>query len=439
MEEATRASLVRDIRRWDLVALIINGVIGAGIFGLPSKVFALTGTYSVLALIGCAIPVGLILLCFAEVSSRFTDTGGPYLYARRALGPVAGYAVGWVLWVSRVTAFATVCNLLVTYAAYFCPAADSPLWRPAVITSIVVALTVVNLVGVRKAAVASNLFAIGKLIPIVLFVVIGLFFVDARRFSFDEPPSYGSFVTAMMVLIFAFSGFEVSTISAGEVQNPRRNYPVAMAIAISFVVVLYVLIQVVCIGTLPDLSASQRPLVDAAEGFAGTAAAAVIGVGALISMTGTLNSALLGCTRLPYALAEQGQAPSAFLATHRRFRTPWFSIALSSVVTLIVTLSNTFMSALTISTIAKLLVYVAVCAAVPVMRRRGREQPAGYSIPGGTLVSVVAVALCVWLMLSTSWREVRDVALVSSIGLGLYVVYRLKSGEDAAGKGSHAE
>ncbi len=433
MEEATRASLVRDIRRWDLVALIINGVIGAGIFGLPSKVFALTGTYSVLALIGCAVPVGLILLCFAEVSSRFTETGGPYLYARRALGPVAGFAVGWVLWVSRVTAFATVCNLLVTYVAYFFPAADSSVGRPVLITSIVVALTVVNVVGVRKAVVASNLFAIGKLIPIVLFVVIGLFFVEAPRLSLNESPSYGSFVTAMMVLVFAFSGFEVSTINAGEVQNPRRNFPVAMAIAISFVVVLYVLIQVVCIGTLPDLSASQRPLVDAAERFAGTGAAVVIGVGALISMTGTLNSALLGCTRLPYALAEQGQAPRVLMATHRRFHTPWLSIVLSSVVTLIVTLSNTFMSALTISTMAKLLVYIVVCAAVPVMRRRGREQPAGFTIPGGTLVAVVAIAMCVWLMLSTSWREVRDVAFVTSIGLGLYAVYRLKSGKNAAG------
>ena len=207
MAEATQASLVRDIRRWDLVALIINGVIGAGIFGLPSKVFDLTGSYSVLALLGCAVPVGLILLCFAEVSSRFTETGGPYLYARRALGPVAGYVVGWVLWVSRVTAFATVCNLLVTYVAYFFPAADSSVGRPVLITSIVVALTVVNVVGVRKAVVASNLFAIGKLIPIVLFVVIGLFFVEAPRLSLNESPSYGSFVTAMMVLVVPKSEF----------------------------------------------------------------------------------------------------------------------------------------------------------------------------------------------------------------------------------------
>jgi amino acid transporter len=421
----SRPHLVRGIRRWDLVALLINGIVGAGIFGLPSKVFALTGSYSLLAFIACAIPVGLIILCFAEVSSRFTTTGGPYLYARRTFGPAIGYGVGWLMLVSRVTAFASICNLLVTYAAYFWPAADSALWRPVIITCIVGALTAINIVGVRETAITSNIFAIGKLIPIVLLVLVGLFFVDTQRFSFSQAPSYESFSTAMMILIFAFSGFEVSTICAGEVRDPRRNYPIAMILAISFVVLLYVSIQVVCIGTLPGLADSERPLVDAARGFAGATGATVIAFGALVSMSGTLNSGFLGCTRLPYGLAEQGQAPRILLVAHRRFHTPWVSILVSSALTLVVTLFNTFMTALTISTITKLLTYAVVCAALPVMRRRGESESAAFSVPGGMPVSALAFMLCVWLLLGSSWREVRDVTLVMAVGLGLYLMYRM--------------
>src|SRR5688572_13808954 len=174
---AVDEGLVRGIRRWDLVAIAINGIIGAGIFGLPAKVFSLIGSYSLIAFVVCAAVVTLIILCFAEVSSRFNETGGPYLYAREAFGPAVGFEIGWLMWLARLTAFAANCNLLVNYLGYFWPAATDSLWRASIIVFVVGVLTLVNVLGVKQAALVSNYFTIGKLIPIIIFIAAGLFFL----------------------------------------------------------------------------------------------------------------------------------------------------------------------------------------------------------------------------------------------------------------------
>src|SRR5215468_12355034 len=163
--EHAHTGLIRGIRRWDLVAVAINGIIGAGIFGLPSQVYALLGTYSLIAFAACALVVALVVLCFAEVGSRFSETGGPYLYARVAFGPVVGFEVGWLLWLARITAFSALCNLLLGYLSFFWPAAGSGWVRAFVVTAVVIALTTINFIGVHEAALVSNLFTIGKLTP----------------------------------------------------------------------------------------------------------------------------------------------------------------------------------------------------------------------------------------------------------------------------------
>jgi amino acid transporter len=118
MAASTHTGLLRAVRRWDLVALVINAIIGAGIFGLPSKVFALAGSFSLVAFVLCAGLVIIIILCFAEIGSRFKETGGPYLYTRAAFGDVGGFEVGWLVWLARITAFASLCNLLLSIASY---------------------------------------------------------------------------------------------------------------------------------------------------------------------------------------------------------------------------------------------------------------------------------------------------------------------------------
>src|SRR6266496_2663557 len=426
MGQITDTGLVRGIRRWDLVALVINGIIGAGIFGLPSRVYGLIGTYSLLAFLACALVIILIVLCFAEVSSRFTETGGPYLYAREVFGSVIGFEIGWLMWLRYLTSFAAICNLLVLYLGYFWPGASSGLWRALIIAGVVIALMIINLIGVRQSAIVGDIFTIGKLIPILLFVVVGLLFINPQQYSIVAQANSSSFSAAVLLLVYAFTGFETPIITAGEVTEPRRNLPFALLTGIGVVALLYVLIQFVCIGTLPELANSERPLADASRRFMGRAGASIISVGALVSMIGTLNATMLAGSRLPFAMAEQGQLPRIFKATHRRFHTPYIPILLSSTVILVLTVSGTFIYALTISTIIRLLSYAATCAALPTLRRKSDERAAAFEVPGGVIVSIAALALIVWLLSNSGWREARDVGVAGALGLLLYIGYDLR-------------
>jgi len=416
--------LSRDIRRWDLVALLINVTVGSGIFRLPAEAFAAAGPYSLLALAICAVIIGMIVVCFTEVASRFTGTGGPYLYARHAFGPAAAFMVGWLMWLTRLAGFATLCNLLVVYLGYFWPAAASGTLRAALITGVVVSLTAINLLGVRKSAVVGNILTVGKLAPLFLFVAVGLFFIDTRQLSFAARPGLGAFSTTVFILVWMFSGFEAVLINSGEFREPQRNIPFALTVALGSSALLFILIQLVCIGTLPQLGTSERPLAEASARFLGAFGPAVISAGAVISVLGAMNVAMLALSRIPFAMAEQGQLPRFVLRIHRRFRTPHISILISAAISLMLALSGTFIYLLTLSLITRIVVYAVTCAALPVLRRRRDAPPATFQAKGGVTISIVAAAVCIGLLFSAGWREARDVAIAAAAGLVLYVGFR---------------
>jgi APA family basic amino acid/polyamine antiporter len=425
MEQPAQAGLVRAIRRWDLTALAVNSIVGAGIFGLPSEVFRRIGVYSLVAFVVCGLVVSLIILCFAEVSSRFSGTGGPYLYAREAFGPVVGFEVGWLLWIARMTAFAANCNLFVGYLGFLWPAAGLGLGRVAVIGSVVLALTAVNLTGVRNAALVSNVFTVAKLLPLILFISVGLFFLHPGSYALGPRPAFGDFSVSVLLLIYAFSGFEMAVIPGGEVRDPGRAMPRALLTAIAFVVVFYFLIQVVAIGTLPGLADSTRPLADAGRSFLGPMGGAIISAGALVSILGNLNVILLVGARLPFAMAERGELPRFLAATHPRFRTPHFSVLLAGAVVLVLTLSGTFVYAATISVIARLLSYGATCAALPVLRAKASAPAAAFKAPAGVAAAGAALLLAAWLLSHSTGKQARDATIAALVGLLIYFVSRV--------------
>jgi basic amino acid/polyamine antiporter, APA family len=427
MEQTTQKKLVRKIGRWDFLALTISGMVGAGVFGLPAKIYVLVGDWSVLAYLACAGLVTLITLCFAEVGSRFVETGGPYLYARAAFGSLIGFEVGWLLWLARLTAFAALCNLLLGYISYFWPAAGSGWTRALVLTGVAIALTTVNVIGVRETTLTSDLFAIGKLAPLLLFVLAGFFFLSPHSFTVPTgaPPAldYGHFSTAVMLLIFAFSGFESAVIPAGEIRDPRRDMAFALLTATGVVALLYVMIQIVCIGTLPGLANSERPLVEASNRFLGVAGATAVSIGAIISVSGTLFLNILAGSRILYAMAEQGQLPRLLAATHRRFHTPHVAILISAAVMLVLTLQGTFMSALTISTVIRLVVYITTCVAAPALRLRKDAPPSRFRAPAGAGIAVTATTLSVWLLWNSPLKDIRAVGLAMALGLLFFFAY----------------
>ncbi|NID13145.1 APC family permease [Fibrivirga algicola] len=416
--------LVRGINRFDFIALIINITIGAGILGLPAKLYTLVGTWSLLAYGVSAAVVTLIILCFAEVSSRFSGTGGPYLYTRVAFGPLVGFEVGWLFWLSRVAAFASICNLFVNYAAVFRPQLAEGWERAGVITTLVVGLALLNYIGVQRSARINTVFTLSKLLAIGTFAGVGLFFVDKAAFTLPTFPAYAPFSQAVLLLIFTFSGFDVAAIPSGEVQQPQRTVPLSLLVAIGTVAILFLAVQVVCIGTLPDLAHSERPLADAAGQFIGAGGALFITVVALITALGTLHALMLTGPRLLFAMAEQEQLPTWLASTHPRFRTPYAAILITATLQLILAVTGTFLYALTLSTLIRLAYFTLTCAALPVLRQRTQVPPAQFRVVGGWFVAILAVLLCLWLLSNGSAREARDVAIAGAVGLLIY--WRMK-------------
>jgi amino acid transporter len=420
VEHARGSALSRGLRRWDVVALVINSIIGAGIFGLPARAFALAGTYSLLAYVVSALAILLVVLCFAEVASRFTATGGPYLYARVTFGPLIGFQVGWLLWIGRVAAFASLANLFVGYLAYFLPRAAMNPGRGVAIVALVSILATVNMVGVRATTRVTNILTVGKLCPLFLLIGVGMFAVDSAAYAASAPPSLGAFAQASLLLVFAFIGFEGVVIPTAEIRDPARHLPFALFVGLAVVALVYVGIQAVCIGLVPDLARSDRPLADAGLRVLGAPGATLVATGALLSIGGILNAVLFATPRVLVAMAEQGQLPRALSVTQARSQTPIAAIALTAVCALGAALFSTFIAALTITTVVRLAVYATTCASLPVLRWRSGGGRAAFSVPGGPVVSAAAVALSVWLVSHSPWSELRLAGLAMVAGVALY-------------------
>lgn len=391
--------LIRGISRWDLTAIAINTIIGAGIFALPANVSALIGSWSLLAFVFCALIIGLIVICFAEVSSRFQSTGGMYLYAKESFGTVVGFEVGWLYWVVRVATFAANCNLLLAYLSFFFPAANEGATRIVLICLIVTGFAVINFLGVKQSTFFTNLFTVGKILPLIIFVAVGLFFVSPANFNFSISPDYAAFSGASLLLLYAFVGFEAAVIPAGESKNPKKDMPFALLLALGISTVLFILIQIVAIGTLPELAQSKKPLADSAGVFLGAFGATLIAAGAVVSILGNLNGGFLATTRIPFAMAEQKDLPDFFSKSHEKFKTPYISILITSIAILVLTIQSDFVKALTIATITRLIVYATTCLALPVLRNREDVPKAEFVAPFGVVAAILSLFLIAWLLM----------------------------------------
>lgn len=421
--------LIRAIGPWALTALAINSIVGAGIFGLPARIHALVGNYSVLVILLCAALIGLIALCFAELGSRFDRTGGPQLYATTAFGAVAGFTVGWLLWVSRIASLSAISNLLVDYGTVLWPQSAGPMGRTLIITSIVAAYTVINLRGVRQAAAVSTAFTISKLIPLLGFVAIGLYFSDLAVPLPASLPSTADVSTAVLLTTFAFFGFDAATVVAGEVRDSRRSIPFAVFVSVGVVAVVYVLVQLVCIAALPGLAASERPLAEAAAKLVGSWGATAMSIGAVVSSLGIIGVMLTATPRALFAMGEHRQLPAIFARVHPRFRTPYWAITATSLAVLVLALSGTFIYLVKLSAIARILVCAATCASVPIMRRRTDVPPAAFTVPAGSVVGWLCVALCLFFLAQSSMSEMLDVGIAAAIGLGIFWITRSASAQ----------
>jgi len=412
------SGLVRAIGRWTLVALTVNSIIGSGIFGLPSAVANLIGKISPVAVLFAGAGMAVIMGCYAEVASYFHEAGGPYLYARAAFGRMIGIQTAWMLCLGQVSATAASANLFVIYLGEFWPRAKDPLPRFVILTVLVGVLAVINFRSVRGGAQVSNIFTAAKLIPLFAVIVMGGVVMLARHPNVSAPvhASAGAWLKAMLLLAFAYGGFETALAPMSEAKDPQRDVPFALFSAVLACTVIYALIQLVVVGTLPNAAQSDRPLADVARLALGHFGAGLVAIGALISVYGYLSAKILSMPRVTFALAEQGDFPRAFAAVHPRFKTPYISLLVFAALIWGFALVGEFKWNVTLSAIARLFYYAVGCAALPVLRRK-RPEGAMFRLPGGTLLAVLGIAICLVLISQVDFGQ--SLILIATVAIAL--------------------
>jgi amino acid transporter len=393
--------------RWSLTALMINSIVGSSVFGLPSIVAGKLGSASPWAWVLAAIGTGSIVACLAEVASRFGGAGGPYLYARVAFGRLVGIESGWLLYLARITAAATNANLFIILLKEFWPGASEPLTARVILAVIIGGLAVLNFRGVWFGAAASNLFAVAKLVPLGLFIIAGLVFAFSSHGVQPQPilaPPL-TWLEAILLLVFAYGGFEGALLPLAEAKDPRRDAPFALFTALGVVTLIYTLTQFVVVHVLPDPSASERPLSAAAGVFAGIAGAKIMGAAALVSIFGYLAGVTLNVSRLTFAMAEQGDVPAAFGRIHPKFRTPHVSLFWYGTLVWLLAASGTFLQNLTLSVVSRLIIYAMICAALVQLRRRELTPAPMFTLPAGALVAGAGILFSLTIVTRLSWRD----------------------------------
>lgn len=423
---APRASLLRrELGRWDLTAIGVNQVIGSAVFVMPAALAANAGAWSPWIVAAVGLGSMLIALSFAEVSSRFESTGGPYLYTRAAFGRFPAFQVGWLLWFTRAASWASVISVLVLSLGFYFPGVTAGWPRAAVIAGTIGVLAFINIRGIRQSSLVVNAFTIGKLTPLVMFILVGLFSMSPAVLSISETPALTDVSATALLLIFAFGGYEVVPVPAGEARDPRTAVPFALVMTLIVVTVVMVLVQVVALGTYPDLGSSKTPLADASGQIMGPLGAAMMTFGAVVSTTGNNMGQALSGSRNLFALAEQGDLPAVFARVHPRFRTPIVAILVTSGVALVLALTGTFVKLATASAISRLVVYVATCASTLRLRTPafdGQVAPATFIVPLGPLIPLAAIAISLSILAGASAAQLTGGAWAIAAGAVLYLI-----------------
>ena len=426
MTQSSRA-LIRTIGRWSLTALMVNSIVGVSIFKLPGDLAARLGGLSPFSCLGAGAGILIIAGCIAEVSSYYEETGGLYLYARDALGRFAGLLVAWLTWLTRIAAPAAAANLFCTYAAQFFPALEARRGELLLLGVVIGHLALLNYIGVKTGKNVSNFFTaikVGFLLFFVMAALLALLIKPELRAAIVFPAvSAKSWFQAMLLLVYAYGGFEGALFVGGESTNPKRDTPIALLTALGVVCVLYTAVQYAVVAILPDAGASARPLADAAQRFLGPAGGIAIALAALVSAYGYLSANLLHAPRITFALAEQGDFPAFLGAVHPRYRTPHVSILLYAVLVFVFAALGNFEWNAILSAVSRLAVYGAMALAVPLLRRRSDRQ-AQFVLPWPYLFAGLGLIFSLLLLTQMGKSEFVIVGATCVVALVNWLVVR---------------
>ena len=404
---------------WSIVLLGINAIIGSGIFLLPNQAYALSGAFSLVVVLFDAVLAMSLALCFAEASGRFHRNGGPYIYARAAFGNFIGFEVGFMKAAISIIAWAAMANGFATALSAVVPALNDPFYKNAIIILLMGSLGLINVLGVQVSKIINNIVTVGKLLPLLLFIAVGLFYVNAGNFTPMLPTGAAaetfSFGAAALLIFYAFTGFEAIAEAAEDMENPQRNIPRAIMVVMGLVSLFYFLILAISIGVLgPDLANTKTPIATAAAVFLGSAGGFLVTAGTLVSIGGINLASSFLTPRVIVAIADDHMLPPVF-SRYSRFGPPFVAILFATVAGILIALSGSFTTLAAISVVSRFAQYVPTCLAILVLRRKDPEHPSTLSVPWGPVIPVVAILVSLWLLVQADAQKIL-------IGLGGLII-----------------
>ncbi len=421
MKSNQRQKLSRSMGLFDVVCLGINGTIGAGIFLLPGKLAAAAGQSSILIFAICGLLCFAIALCFAEMGGIYQETGGAYIYARNTFGPMVGFIVGWMMLLSAIIGWAAMARGFLLYLRFFSPSLSEAWFGEIIIGILILGLGVLNFFGVKIGSRMINFFTISKLIPIFVFIAFGVFHIETSNLNHIFSFKVDNIGPAIVIGLFAYTGFEYLAVPAGEMKRPGRDIPLSLFIAILGTTLIYVLVQTIATGTLPGLAQSEKPLADAAASFLGPAGGAIIAIGALLAITGGNSGIALTGPRNLFALSSDRFLPEVFSKIHPQYHTPYIAICVTTFLTLILSLTGTFEYLISVCVLVSILQYIPTCLAVIVLRRTQPNISKRFTVPGGYIIPCLALLTCIWILLQVNLNII--IATLGGVALSLPLYY----------------
>lgn len=398
---------------------MLNGIIGAGIFGLPGRLAEVAGDFSPWLFLIFGVLIITVVWSFAALASYFRATGGPVLYVSTAFGPFMGFQTGWLFYVGRVAAFAANINLLFDYASFLWAAASPGTVRSFLIFLIIGALAIINILGIKKAVQAINILTFLKLVPIFLMILLGIQYLAPEHMLPPDLPQFDDAGAVILLIFFAFTGFESVLASAGETKNPRRTIPRALLIVFVFVTLIYFLLQLVYVTVAPPIN-DQAPLIGLGESLVGPIGGTIVILTAIFSILGNISGIAIFASRSTYGMAHEGVLPMWFGEVHKKYATPANSVIFQAVFVLVLAVSGTFVYLALAGTLARMIAYSICIIALPKVKAQADEEAKAraLNIPGGLIIPIIGVLVCIYGMTNSqllNWQYLTGFVVLGTV------------------------
>ncbi|MDG1438775.1 MAG: APC family permease [Emcibacteraceae bacterium] len=388
--------LKREIGLFAAGFLVLNGLIGAGIFGLPGVLAEQAGLFSPWLFIIFGLLIIPIVLTFAVLASYFQSTGGPVLYASSAFGPLVGFQTGWLLYVGRVASFAGNINLMFDYISYIWNGASEPIIRGILILLVTGGLAIINIVGIKRAIQAINLFTFLKIIPLILMLLLGIQYVTPEGVLPSDLPKFDDLGSSVLLIMFAFVGFEAALVTAGETKNPRTTLPRALVSMVLIITVFYFAIQLIYVSVNPSGS-ENAPLIELGKSLMGPIGGTILILTAVFSICGNITGVMISGPRMTYAMAKEDCLPPWFSKINEKYKTPVNSIIFKAVFVYLLAISGTFVYLAIASALTRMLAYIICIASLPIIKKKVDQETRDQAtkLPGGYIIPIVGMLVCI--------------------------------------------